>query len=200
MASAESPRASSPKPAFTLVMLCRDLERPPAVRERNSSARLHPRPCTCFTAISPRSPRCGRVRPVSRRDFEPIALLINNAGMVSTRHRISVDGYELTFASNHLGPFLLDRPIARPDGRGRPHHQCRLPRPLPGHHGSGARHTPTARYDPRAAYARSKLANVLHTFALARRTGRQRNHRELPASGHRRHESAAPLAAHRCSG
>jgi NAD(P)-dependent dehydrogenase (short-subunit alcohol dehydrogenase family) len=73
---------------------------------------------------------------------------------------MSVDGFELTFATNHLGPFLLTRLLLdrlTPTGRiinvaSRAHYRGRL-----------------NLYDGIAAYARSKLANVLHTFALARR-------------------------------
>ena len=36
-----------------------------------------------------------------------IDILINNAGMISTTYRESEDGYESTFAVNHLGHFLL---------------------------------------------------------------------------------------------
>jgi NAD(P)-dependent dehydrogenase (short-subunit alcohol dehydrogenase family) len=32
---------------------------------------------------------------------------VNNAGVVETQHSLSADGIELTFAVNHLGPFLL---------------------------------------------------------------------------------------------
>jgi len=104
-----------------------------------------------------------------RSEFDRIALLINNAGIVSTLHRTSVDGFELTFATNHLGPFLLTHLLLdrmADDGRivtvsSRVHYQGKL---------DLARVAdPKARYDSRAAYAQSKLANVLHTFALARR-------------------------------
>jgi NAD(P)-dependent dehydrogenase (short-subunit alcohol dehydrogenase family) len=36
-----------------------------------------------------------------------IDLLVNNAGLISPRFQLSEDGYELTFAVNHLAPFLL---------------------------------------------------------------------------------------------
>jgi len=38
---------------------------------------------------------------------ERIDLLVNNAGLISPRFQLSKDGYELTFAVNHLAPFLL---------------------------------------------------------------------------------------------
>src|ERR1700742_4133046 len=34
-------------------------------------------------------------------------VLVNNAGLVLTERAETVDGYEATFAINHLGPFLL---------------------------------------------------------------------------------------------
>ncbi len=34
-------------------------------------------------------------------------VLVNNAGLLSPKYRLSADGYELTFAVNHLAPFLL---------------------------------------------------------------------------------------------
>lgn len=41
--------------------------------------------------------------------FEHIDVLINNAGLVSTKRKFSVDGIELTLAINHLAPFLLTK-------------------------------------------------------------------------------------------
>jgi len=37
----------------------------------------------------------------------PLDLLINNAGVLSSTYRTSVDGYELHMGTNHFGPFLL---------------------------------------------------------------------------------------------
>ncbi|WP_208559730.1 SDR family NAD(P)-dependent oxidoreductase [Marinilactibacillus kalidii] len=42
-----------------------------------------------------------------REQFMYIDCLVNNAGMVSTSRKQSVDGYELMMATNYLGPFLL---------------------------------------------------------------------------------------------
>ena len=104
-----------------------------------------------------------------RADYPPVALLINNAATVNVRHRMSVDGFELTFATNHLGPFLLTAlllgrltPTARiVNVASRAHLRATLD--------FDAVTDPRAGYRGVDAYARSKLANVLHTFALARR-------------------------------
>ncbi|HTY94860.1 MAG TPA: SDR family NAD(P)-dependent oxidoreductase [Steroidobacteraceae bacterium] len=100
--------------------------------------------------------------------YPRIDRLINNAGIVSTRRRFSVDGHELTFATNHLGPFLLTRlllPALGPAARiitvsSKVHYQGRMD--------LDSVDDRRARYSAIAAYARSKLANVLDTFALAR--------------------------------
>jgi NAD(P)-dependent dehydrogenase (short-subunit alcohol dehydrogenase family) len=89
--------------------------------------------------------------------------------VVSTRRRTSVDGFELTFATNHLGPFLLtallsdrlDKAARIVVVASRIHYRGRLD--------LAAVTDPRARYGATDAYARSKLANVMHTFALARR-------------------------------
>lgn len=39
--------------------------------------------------------------------FPKLDVLINNAGVWTTEHQLSKDGIELTFAVNHLAPFLL---------------------------------------------------------------------------------------------
>jgi NAD(P)-dependent dehydrogenase (short-subunit alcohol dehydrogenase family) len=153
---------------YSVVMMCRDydaamLERQ-AILAQVPGAAVHVVRCDL---ASLRSVREGA--QAVRRELGRITLLINNAGIVSTRHRMSVDGFELTFATNHLGPFLLTQLLLdrmADQGRvvtvsSRVHYRGKL---------ELARIAdPRARYDSRGAYAQSKLANVLHTFALARR-------------------------------
>ena len=152
----------------TVVMLCRDVQAGNVVRdditEQVPGATVHVVHCDLASLVSVRNSA-----EVVRRTFGPIGLLINNAGMVSSRHRTSEDGFELTFATNHLGPFLLtallsDRlnETARViNVASRAHYRGRID--------FGRITDPRARYSGVAAYAQSKLANVLHTFALARR-------------------------------
>jgi len=152
----------------TVVMLCRDLKAASAVRAEilRHAARARVEVVHCDLAS------LGSVREAAakvRRDYPPLGLLVNNAGMVSTRRRASVDGFELTFATNHLGPFLLtallsdhfDEAARIVVVASRIHYRGRLD--------LAAVTDPHARYRATAAYARSKLANVMHTFALARR-------------------------------
>jgi NAD(P)-dependent dehydrogenase (short-subunit alcohol dehydrogenase family) len=152
----------------TVVMLCRDVAAAAAVRAeigvRVAGADVHVVRCDLSSLASVREAAAA-----VRREFGRIGLLINNAGIVTTRHRMSADGFELTFATNHLGPYLLTKLLLdRMAGGGRiinvasrAHYRGRLDLDgIP---------DPRARYRAAAAYAQSKLANVLHTFALARR-------------------------------
>jgi len=152
----------------TVVMLCRDVAAAAAVRAEIMRQAPHSRIEVVHCDLA----SLGSVREAAaaiRRDYPPLGLLINNAGMVSTRHRTSVDGFELTFATNHLGPFLLtsllsdhlDKAARILMVASRIHYRGRLD--------LAAVTNARARYGATAAYARSKLANVMHAFALARR-------------------------------
>ena len=152
----------------TVVMLCRDLAAASAVRAEI----LRQVPRATVEVVRCDLASLASVREAAatvRRDYPPLGLLVNNAGMVSTHRRSSVDGFELTFATNHLGPFLLtallsdhlDKAARIVTVASRIHYRGRLD--------LAAVTDARAGYGATAAYARSKLANVMHTFALARR-------------------------------
>jgi NAD(P)-dependent dehydrogenase (short-subunit alcohol dehydrogenase family) len=97
--------------------------------------------------------------------------LVNNAGARFDTHQESPDGIERTFASNHLGHFLLTAllwplltaaPLARVVTVSSGAHRGARPE-------NGWR-PPPERFDRRQAYACSKLANLLFAQELARRT------------------------------
>lgn len=104
--------------------------------------------------------------------FGPIDVLINNAGVMATPYQRTVDGYELQFATNHLGPFaltglLLPQLAASGDGRvvntGSQAHRLAFRAPL------SDPSQQVGRYSKWLAYAQSKLADLLFTFELDRR-------------------------------
>ncbi|KAL5212188.1 hypothetical protein ABZP36_023035 [Zizania latifolia] len=111
----------------------------------------------------------------------PLNLLINNAGKFADRLAVSDDGVEMTFATNYLGHFLLTRLLmekmaetARTTGvEGRiVNVSSTVHSWFAGDDAVGYLDLVTRRkipYDPTRAYALSKLANVLHTRALADR-------------------------------
>jgi NAD(P)-dependent dehydrogenase (short-subunit alcohol dehydrogenase family) len=105
-----------------------------------------------------------------------IDVLVNNAGVYMEERQKSADGVEMTFQVNHLAPFLLTHLIlAGPVGE-------RLRRVVNVSSGVHARGRidltdisgdKLKKYDGYAAYASSKLANVLFTVELARRVAKR---------------------------
>lgn len=99
-----------------------------------------------------------------------VRILINNAGIYSPHYRASEDGFELTFAVNHLAPFLLTLLLLGMLKANAPARIITVASML--HEGAklDAQSPPSEpHYDGHAAYATSKLANVLFSFELAER-------------------------------
>lgn len=105
--------------------------------------------------------------------YPKVEVLVNNAGAVNSRREMTADGFEKTWALNHLAPFLLttrllDRLRASAPARV-------ITTSSDAHH--GARSIPfddlagDRTYGPMGfgRYSQSKLANILFTRELARR-------------------------------
>ncbi|MFD3399762.1 oxidoreductase [Kribbella sp. NPDC058693] len=153
----------------TVVLGCRDLAKGAAVRDH-------------IRAVTP-SARVGvvaldlasleSIREAAKQvcaEHDRIDVLINNAGVMRPPRSTTADGFELQFGTNHLGHFALTGLL--------------LERLLPG---AGSRVVTVAspahrqgridfddlqserRYRRSAAYAQSKLANLLFTYELQRR-------------------------------
>jgi NAD(P)-dependent dehydrogenase (short-subunit alcohol dehydrogenase family) len=107
-------------------------------------------------------------------------VLINNAGIFAEERVLNDAGVEATFAVNHLGPFLLTQlllPQLRGGDAGSQSGQVRAPGRVINvasvAHTRGRIHfddlSLSRGYTGYAAYAQSKLANVMHALALADR-------------------------------
>jgi NAD(P)-dependent dehydrogenase (short-subunit alcohol dehydrogenase family) len=98
-------------------------------------------------------------------------VLDNNAGLMLTSRRETVDGYEMTFQVNHLAPFLLTNLLRDQLAAG---DDARIVNVASAAHSSARKgldfdDLQATRYRSYQVYARSKLANILFTRELARR-------------------------------
>ncbi len=107
----------------------------------------------------------GIVSSVPRLDA-----LINNAGTIVGDRRLTVDGYEYTFALDHLSPFLLTNLLL---DRLKTSAPSRVITVSSAAHLAGTMHFDDLMlnkgYRPFKAYSQAKLANILFTYELARR-------------------------------
>jgi len=115
-----------------------------------------------------------RAAAADARRLGPIHLLVNNAGIMASPYRRTVDGLESQMATNHFGPFLLtglllDQLVASGDGRvvtlSSQMHRVARSAPLDDPRTKG-------RYSRWRVYGQTKLANLLFTFELDRRLRR----------------------------
>lgn len=131
---------------------------------------LHPEASLEFLALDLASLDAVRSAAATlARRHDRLHVLVNNAGLASMKRELTVDGFEKTFATNHLGPFLFTRlvlPLVE-NARGR------IVNVASESHRIGRMHWDDLqlerRYSVLRAYAQSKLANILFTRALARR-------------------------------
>jgi len=104
--------------------------------------------------------------------YDRLDVLVNNAGVMFMDRQESADGYEMTFALNHMGYFLLTDlllDLLKASGN------SRIVNVSSDAHRVGAvnfddlqRHQ---KYSGMKVYGESKLMNILYTIELARRLG-----------------------------
>jgi len=97
-------------------------------------------------------------------------VLVNNAGIFSSDYQVTIDGFERTFATNHLAYFLLTNLVLDVLKKSAPARVVSV--------ASEAERwgkidfddlQSQRRYSGMKAYSQSKLANILFTYELARR-------------------------------
>ncbi len=103
-------------------------------------------------------------------EHQSLQVLVNNAGVFMKERKLSRDGYEMTFAVNHLAHFLLTISLMPLIKKSVPARIVTV---------SSVSHWPGViewdnlqsekRYSAHQTYSLSKLANILFTFELARR-------------------------------
>jgi len=161
------------KAGARLVLVARDASRAEATLKRLQKVSPGTTPASAHTAHFADLSLVAETQRVAREiaAAEPrIDVLINNAGLICARRQVTAEGYELTFATNHLAYFvlthgLLGRMLASAPARvvntaSEVHRGAKLDfSDLQSEHG----------YSGFGVYAKSKLANILFTGELARR-------------------------------
>jgi len=153
----------------TLVMVGRNREKLDAavaeVKQRAASENVTSRLCDFSAQSSIRA-----LAEAFRKDHDRLDILVNNAGSVSDTRQVTVDGFEQTFAVNHLGYFLLTDLLLDLLKAAAP---ARIVNVASVGHRRGELDFDDLHmekgYQIMRAYARSKLANVLFTRELAKR-------------------------------
>ncbi|HJP51337.1 MAG TPA: SDR family oxidoreductase [Pseudomonadales bacterium] len=102
--------------------------------------------------------------------FSRLDILINNAGILPSKQRITEDGFEMQFGVNHLSHFLLTLQLLDLLKVSQPSRIITVSSML---HKKGSidfgNFRGEKKYDMQKAYGQSKLANVLFAFELALR-------------------------------
>ena len=114
------------------------------------------------------------IRRLAEEDFkdryEQLHVLINNAGVFTSKHTVTLDGIETTFAVNHLAPFLLTNLLLDVLKASAP---TRIINITSSGERSGTINFDNlqgeSRYSGFRAYNQSKLAMILFTYELARK-------------------------------
>ncbi len=115
----------------------------------------------------------GDVRKLAaayRAKYDRLDVLVNNAGTVFSARTLTVDGFEATFAVNHLASFLLTLLLLDLVVKSAP---ARIVNVSSENHYNGTLDFENLGYEKggyfiMSAYSRSKLANVLFTRSLAK--------------------------------
>ena len=152
-----------------VVMVCRSRERGEAARAAISEKSGSRRVDLMIADLSSQ----GSIRKLARSlkaQYPELGVLINNAGIIPSRRRVTVDGIEMQLAVNHLAPYLLTNLLLdelKAEGSARVvtvssqvHSKSAIP--FDDIHSE-------REYSSSGVYRKTKLANVLFTYELARR-------------------------------
>ena len=155
----------------TLVLVCRRLEDGENVAREITSAHGG-RPALVVPADLSSQRSVREAAELIRAAHPRVHVLVNNAGLIPKQRETTVDGLEMQFAVNHLAYFLLTNLLLDQLIDGAP---SRVVSVSSGAHQGGRLDfgdlQSERRYDPVRVYGRTKLANVLFTYELARRLG-----------------------------
>jgi NAD(P)-dependent dehydrogenase (short-subunit alcohol dehydrogenase family) len=152
-----------------VALVCRDAARGESAR-RHLAETVPGAVLDLFVADLSVRAEVRRLGAEMRARLPRLNVLVNNAGVVKARREETADRIEWTLAVNHLAPFHLTRlllPLLAAS------HEARVVNISSDTHRGVTLETDelqsVSSYDAFLAYRRTKLANVLFTYALARR-------------------------------
>lgn len=153
----------------TVVMVCRNPQKGEEARREIQAKSGNPH-VDLFIADLSSQQSIRQLAQDFQQKYAQLHVLVNNAGSVFTRGKVSPDGIEMTLALNHLASFLLTNLLLDTIKASAP---ARIVNVSSESHAAGFINLDDLEgkqhYQLLRAYGQSKLANVLFTYALARR-------------------------------
>jgi len=150
-----------------IVLVARDADRGNMVQEEIKSQTQNPDIDLVLSDLSSLS-SVRNAAAIIKSKHENIHVLINNAAIYKSRRELSIDGFELMFVTNHLGPFLLTHLLLDPLMTSGSARILNISAPsstqLDFDNLQGEK-----KFNSLTAFGASKMMNLLFTFELARR-------------------------------
>ncbi|MGV3558992.1 SDR family oxidoreductase [Larkinella arboricola] len=158
------------KKGFDIIMLCRNMEKARPVRQEIKKVSKTGHVDLVWCDMASQVSVMQAAREIADR-YDRLDVLLNNAGLYIDKKQDSPDGIELTFATNHLGPFLLTNLLLNLLRKGTdPRIVTVSSEAHRWDHGFVIEELAKPRkYDGMRAYGASKLCNILFTNELAKR-------------------------------
>lgn len=149
----------------TVVGVGRSVERSRAAVDRIRNQTGNPRVEFLVADLSSQ-PEIRRLAGEVKARYPQLHVLVNNVGGLFLNGQVAPDGTEMTLALNHLGPYLLTRLLVDVLKASAP---ARIVNVASVAHLGARIDFANLRFGGWSGYQRSKLANVLFTYELARR-------------------------------
>lgn len=152
-----------------VIMICRDHQKGEIARSEIISESKNEAVAVMSADLSSQSSIRALVSEFNTQ-YSALHVLINNAGAIKSQRTVTSEGLESTFATNHLGHFLLTNLLLEILKASAP---ARIINVSSSHHAAGKMNFDDLqgeqKYNMTTAYCQSKLANVLFTYELAKR-------------------------------
>jgi NAD(P)-dependent dehydrogenase (short-subunit alcohol dehydrogenase family) len=151
-----------------LVLACRDLQRSEQTADE-IVRRTGMKDCAVMHIDTSNLQSIREFAENFRKKYSKLNVLVNNAGIMQPKRRTSVDGIELTFATNVLGYFLLTQNLLNLLKASAPARIVNVASTYASDLDLDDLQFNRRAYDGQKAYKQSKACNRMLTWALARR-------------------------------